>query len=89
VLIVLIVSQVFNCLTGACDIILMFIDGEKEHKKNVLTGTFLAIVLSFILIPIYSALGAAIATAFSAIIVNILDVISIKKKAGFWIFKTV
>ncbi len=34
VLIVLIVSQVFNCLTGACDIILMFIDGEKEHKKN-------------------------------------------------------
>ncbi|EFD1649308.1 hypothetical protein FGU00_26215, partial [Escherichia coli] len=49
----------------------------------------LAIVLSFILIPIYSALGAAIATAFSAIIVNILDVISIKKKAGFWIFKTV
>lgn len=87
VLIVLIVSQVFNCLTGACDIILMFIDGEKEHKKNVLIGTFFAIILSFILIPIYSALGAAIATALSAIIVNTLDVISIRKKAGFWIFK--
>lgn len=41
VLIVLIVSQVFNCLTGACDIILMFIDGEKSIRKMSLREPFL------------------------------------------------
>lgn len=88
VLIILIISQMFNCLTGACDIVLMFIDGEKEHKRNVIIGTVIAICLSLILIPFYSAIGAAVAATVSAVIVNILDVISIKQKAGFWIFKS-
>ena len=86
VLIILVFSQIINCLTGACDFVLMFIDGEKEHKVNVLIGTSFAIFLSLILIPTYAALGAAIAAAVSATIVNILDVISIRKKAGFWVF---
>jgi O-antigen/teichoic acid export membrane protein len=88
VLIILVISQMINCLTGACDIVLMFIDGEKEHKRNVIIGTMIAICLSLILIPFYSAIGAAIAATVSAVIVNILDVISIKQKAGFWIFKS-
>ncbi|HAZ0555838.1 MATE family efflux transporter [Enterobacter hormaechei] len=88
VLVILVISQMINCLTGACDIVLMFIDGEKEHKRNVIIGTFIAISLSLILIPFYSAIGAAVAATVSAVIVNILDVMSIKQKAGFWIFKS-
>ncbi|ELV2779674.1 polysaccharide biosynthesis C-terminal domain-containing protein [Enterobacter cloacae] len=88
VLITLVISQMVNCLTGACDIVLMFIDGEKEHKRNVIIGTVIAICLSLILIPFYSAIGAAIAATVSAVIVNVLDVISIKQKAGFWIFNS-
>ncbi|MEZ6874391.1 polysaccharide biosynthesis C-terminal domain-containing protein [Enterobacter sp. KBR-315C3_2022] len=88
VLIILIISQIVNCFTGACDIVLMFIDGEKEHKRNVIIGTILALGLSLILIPFYSAIGAAIAAALSAIMVNILDVLSIRKRAGFWMFKS-
>lgn len=88
VLTVLVFSQIINCLTGACDIVLMFIDGEKEHKKNVIVGTVFALVLSITLIPFYAAMGAALAAAVSATLVNLLDVISIKRKAGFWIFKS-
>lgn len=86
VLMILVASQVVNCLTGASDITLMFIDGEKEHRVNVVVGTVAAILLCLLLIPFYSAIGAAIATSVSAVLVNILDVIAIKKKAGFWIF---
>lgn len=86
VLIILLISQIFNCLTGASDIVLMFIDGEKEHKINIYIGTTIAILTSVVLIPIYGAIGAAISTAISSIIVNILDIISIRIKIGIWLF---
>lgn len=88
VLSILIISQLINCLTGACDITLMFIDGEAEHKKNVRYGTMIAFISALALIPLWGAVGAAVSAAISSILINILDVMDIKKKAGFWIFSS-
>ncbi|WP_318515053.1 MATE family efflux transporter [Photobacterium leiognathi] len=77
VLCILTGSQLINCITGSSDMVLTYIGGEVEHKRNVIAGMFVCALLSIVLIPLYSALGAAISAAISAITTNALDYISI------------
>ncbi len=67
------------------EIILM----SKKFKYNVLFTTVLAIVAiasNWILIPIYGIEGAALATAFTLIVFNILKLVFVKFKLGLWPF---
>lgn len=83
VLEVLLIGQAINCLTGASDMVLTYMGGVREHKRNVYIGVMISLVVSFILIPQYGAVGAAIASLLSSSIVNVLDVYFIQRRLRF------
>lgn len=83
VLKILLVGQAINCLTGASDMVLTYMGGVKSHKRNVYIGVMISIVMSIILIPLYGAIGAAIASLISSSLVNALDVYCIRRRLHF------
>ncbi|WP_111872888.1 polysaccharide biosynthesis C-terminal domain-containing protein [Aeromonas bivalvium] len=83
VLRVLLVGQAINCLTGASDMVLTYMGGVKSHKRNVYIGVIISILVSVILIPLYGAIGAAIASLISSSLVNALDVYCIQRRLRF------
>lgn len=51
---------------------------QKQYTISVITGTLFNFVLNLILIPIFSSLGAAIATVFSELAVTITQIYFVK-----------
>ena len=56
---------------------------ERDMRNVVLFSGPLALLLQFVLTPIYGALGAAIATAIALASQNLLAVYMVKKRLGF------
>lgn len=84
---ILAIGQFINVITGSVGYLLSMSGHEKDLRNTVLmTGSF-AITLSFILIPIYGAIGSAISTALAVSIQNILGVYLVRKRLGFNILK--
>lgn len=77
---ILLVGQAINCLTGASDMVLTYMGGVKSHKRNVYMGVVISILVSIVLIPLYGAIGAAIASLISSSLVNALDVYCIQRR---------
>jgi O-antigen/teichoic acid export membrane protein len=62
--------------------------GNEKAFRNILTvGLIINVVLNLILIPRIGIIGAAIASAISLIVWNILSLIYIKRTFGFWTFE--
>lgn len=78
-LVILTVSQLFNCVTGTSDVALTYIGGDAVHKRNVIFGMVVCLILSILLVPKFLAIGAALSASTSAILVNVLDYIYIQK----------
>jgi len=60
---------------------------QREHLNLILIMTLLNIILNVIMIPKYGLLGAALATALSMSMGNILGVFWVKKYYGFYTIK--
>lgn len=80
ILVILSVGQFFNIATGCSGILLIMCGHEKIHGYISSVSVILNIILNVILISNYGALGAAIATAITVILSNILKVIMVKRK---------
>lgn len=82
ILIILGIGQLINISTGCSGLLLIMCGFEKSH--SFLSGIFVTanIVLNFILIGNYGALGAAIATSFTIIVQNIVSMYLAKKHTG-------
>jgi len=83
-LIILSIGQLFNIGTGATGIILIMTGHEKIVGYITISSAILNLILNFILIPHYGASGAAIATASTVTIENIIKVIAVKMKTGIY-----
>jgi len=82
VLVILAIGQFFNIATGCSGLLLVMCGFEKIHGYISLVGVSLNIILNFILINQYGALGAGIATATTVIIENVTKVVLAKQKIG-------
>lgn len=82
VLIILGISQLFNAFTGSVGNMLLMTGFEKETLISYGSSVVLNIVLNLWLIPIYGIYGAAIATAFSLFLSNLMMSIYVFKRLG-------
>lgn len=70
--VILIAGQLFNSLTGSVGYLLNMTGHEKEVTRGVAISACANIVLNASLIPFFGVLGAAVATAGSLVLWNIL-----------------
>lgn len=82
VLIILGTSQLFNAFTGSVGNMLLMTGFEKETLISYGASVVLNILLNLWLIPIYGIYGAALATAFSLFLSNLLMCIYVFRKIG-------
>lgn len=85
-LIILTIGFLFNSFSGTVAHILNMTDYQKILRNLTLSMAILNIGLNFILIPKFGITGAAVASLFSQIFLNLFAVYYVKKKLGFWAF---
>lgn len=83
ILVILVIGQMVNSLSGSVGYFLNMTGNEKAYQKIILLGLLLNIILNAVLIPKYGNLGAAIATSSSLIFWNISSLMFMKSKFGY------
>ena len=73
-------AQLLNVGAGSVGLVLNMADGEKLVALGVGAAVVLNAALNFILIPIYSINGAAIATGISLVAWNIILVLAVRRR---------
>lgn len=79
VLVTLTIAQFVNCITGGVGFTLTMTGKQKLELINSLVFVLVNILLNFILIPRYNAFGAAVATAISTVLINIIRIVEVYK----------
>tara|TARA_R110000868_G_scaffold112089_2_gene302111 strand:+ start:5901 stop:7184 length:1284 start_codon:yes stop_codon:yes gene_type:complete len=79
-------GALFNAMTGNVDQILNMTNNQKEVRNIFFFGFLMNVALNLYLIPNYGIKGAAMASLLTNVIVNVVFVIIIKKKLGFYTF---
>lgn len=79
-LIILSIGQFINVATGSVGYLLMMTGHEKAMQHITIGAALLNILLNVLLIPILGILGAAISTASSLALMNIVGAILVHKK---------
>jgi O-antigen/teichoic acid export membrane protein len=82
-LIVLAVGQIINALCGPVMYLLNMTGKEKKARNIIIVASIINLGLNVYFIPIYGLMGAAVATAISTAVWNVMAVIQIKKDYGF------
>lgn len=85
-LILITLGALFNAMTGNVDQILNMTKNQKDVRNIFFLGFLMNVALNLYLIPIYGIEGAAAASLITNVAVNIVFVIIIKKKLGFFTF---
>lgn len=80
---VLAIGQFINVATGSVGYLLTMSGHEKDLRNTVLISGPAAIALAFILVPLFGAMGSAIATAIAIATQNLVAVWWVKKRLGF------
>jgi len=81
-LLIIAAGQFINVVTGSVGFLLTMTGHEKSFLSANAWAVALCLVLSIILIPIYSGLGAAVAAALSMATINLLRVNFVIKNIG-------
>lgn len=79
-LIILTIGQFANATFGSVGALLNMTGHEKDAMKGMLYSLGVNLILSFILIPLYGMVGAAIATAISSLVWNAILRHYVKKR---------
>ncbi|MDQ0339453.1 O-antigen/teichoic acid export membrane protein [Caldalkalibacillus uzonensis] len=85
-LVILAIGQFVTLSTGPVASLLMMTGYGRFHRNNVLLSAFVNLILNLCLIPIYGINGAAVATAISLMVKNVLAVIFVKKELKINVF---
>ena len=72
VLMIISIGQFVNVITGSVGFLLMMSGNERLLMNNIASSALISLLLSFMLIPHYGIIGAAVATAMSVIVRNIM-----------------
>ncbi len=78
-LLILVIGQFLNAVSGSVGIILNMTGKQKIFQNIILSAAVLNIVLNLILIPRYGTEGAALSSAISLVYWNVLSIVFIKK----------
>lgn len=84
-LLIIAIAQFINAMSGSVGLLLQMTKYQKVFQNIILLAVCLNIVLSFILIPKFGIVGAAIATSICLIFWNVTSVLFVRKEIGFWI----
>jgi O-antigen/teichoic acid export membrane protein len=82
ILIILCVGQFANVIMGSVGAVLYMTHNEKKALKSLVISLTINLLLLVILIPLYSEIGAAIATSITMIVWNILMAKEVKFLTG-------
>jgi O-antigen/teichoic acid export membrane protein len=82
-MIVLSVGQLFAAFSGSTVILMNMTGKEKAVLYLLIISVVINLLLNYYLIPVLGINGAAFATSFSTILLNLLAVISIYRYTGF------
>ena len=77
---ILAIGQFINVLTGSVGFLLMMSGNEKSQRNNLIFSAILHILLCMILIPLMGSLGAAISTATTMSVTNLIAAFLVYKK---------
>lgn len=77
---VLAIGQFVNIAVGSVGYLLIMTGNEKLMRNNILLSAIINLFGNVILVPKYGALGAAISTALSMSVMNIISFILVKDK---------
>jgi O-antigen/teichoic acid export membrane protein len=80
---ILAIGQFINVATGSVGYLLMMTGHEKDMRNSLLVVAPCSILLSLWLIPLYGAVGAAVATALAIAGQNLLAVFWVRRRLGF------
>jgi len=83
-LIILVIGYYVNVTTGPVGILLMMSGNEKLMRNNLILITLLNIILSFILIPKYGIVGAAITSTITMVVQHTISMTMVRFKLKFW-----
>lgn len=86
VLVILACGQFVNILTGPVTYLLMMSGNERYAMYNTVIAGSVSLILNLILIPRFGIIGAAIATAISLALINLLSFWQVKRRLGFSMF---
>ena len=81
-LVVLVLAQISNLVSGSASVILMMTNLQKQFMKFNLLGLFVCFSMCLYLVPSYGVFGAAFALFTSLFSVNMLRVMSVKSELG-------
>jgi O-antigen/teichoic acid export membrane protein len=82
---ILAVGQFVNVATGSVQMLLMMTDQEDWIMRTTVLSAALALFLNIALIPRWGPKGAAIATSVVWIVQNLLVLVTVRWKLGFWV----
>ncbi|MFC6670558.1 oligosaccharide flippase family protein [Marinobacterium aestuariivivens] len=80
---ILAIGQFINVATGSVGFLLSMTGHEKDLRNNLLLVAPCSVLLSFLVIPVYGATGAAVATAVAVAAQNLMAVYWVRKRLGF------
>lgn len=91
---VLAIGQFVNVITGSVGYLLSMSGYERDLRNTLLIVAPISVAVTFVLVPLYGALGAALSTALAVGAQNLLAVYWVKRRLGFntlavWRFKSV
>jgi O-antigen/teichoic acid export membrane protein len=80
---VLVLGQAVNVITGSVGYLLLMSGNERDLRFVTIFSGITVVLLTCTLTPLYGALGAAVATALSFAMQNLMAVYFVKKRLGF------
>ena len=86
-LLILLIGQASHVFSGNVANILQMTGNEIAYRNILFIALLFNILLNISLIPIFDIVGAAIASTISIILWNIMSVLYIRRKFGFWTFQ--
>lgn len=81
---VLIIGQVANVMTGPCFLLLNVSGHERDIRNVTLASGILAVLFAVGLTHAFGAIGAALATTLGMAIQNLLLLVAVRRRLGFW-----
>lgn len=83
-LMILTLGQFVNAVSGSVGYILQMTGKQKVFQHVVLSGAILNLILNAVLIPRFGMTGAAIASAFSTMLINVIPYFLVRTYYGFY-----
>ena len=84
ILVILSIAHAVNVVTGPVGYLLMMCGHENQQRLASMAGAGVLLGLGILMVPLFGALGAAIATAAGIVTQNLVALLFVRKSLGFW-----